>query len=564
MKIKKLELVNFKRFTHLVIDMSRLPEAPKLVLLVGVNGSGKSSVFDAFEAISRGNKINNPEISLEDYYRKDKNNLFEIKTVLSDGKVYTLGFDFLFKKSGYSGTFLYNKDEMLWQKINQNSFYGRSSLRQVPKLTKAFLGGNTVDIEKDSDRPRQFIDRDERFENDLENITRHILQDVFKSKRNTDEIINEYLNPINQAFVNIFGENEATSLRFKSLAPPGDGKVAEILFQKGNTEIHYDLLSSGEKEIFNILLNFLSRRQYFQDTVYFLDELDLHLNTKLQKGLLKEITENWIPDNCQLWTASHSVGFIEYANETDNAALIDFDNLDFDLPQTIYPSQKNNFDIFEIAVSKELLSQILSDKRIVFCENTDASLYNSLSLKDTVFFVANDKTDVFHKSQNMNNEGLIDKDYLSDDEIILLNRIYPKLKILKYYSIENYLYHPENLEEYYESIKKLFDKQNYIQQITEVKNKEKEGLLMGINGARSGYPFFKENKNKSLLDTFKSSGDAILALIRSDDFETFYKIFPAKDKGKTILERQNLSRQDLAKTRWFKEQIQQIMDTKKP
>jgi hypothetical protein len=44
------------------------------------------------------------------------------------------------------------------------------------------------------------------------------------------------------------------------LNPPLEGKVADILFRKGEVEIHYDLLSSGEKEVFNILINLLSRR----------------------------------------------------------------------------------------------------------------------------------------------------------------------------------------------------------------------------------------------------------------------------------------------------------------
>ena len=49
MFIRKLELKNFKRFTDLTIDLSGENTAPKLVLMIGANGSGKSSVFDVFE-----------------------------------------------------------------------------------------------------------------------------------------------------------------------------------------------------------------------------------------------------------------------------------------------------------------------------------------------------------------------------------------------------------------------------------------------------------------------------------------------------------------------------------
>ncbi|MEX8548041.1 MAG: hypothetical protein V5804_10615 [Mucilaginibacter sp.] len=45
----------------------------------------------------------------------------------------------------------------------------------------------------------------------------------------------------------------------------------------------------------------------------------------------------------------------------------------------------------------------------------------------------------------------------------------------------------------------------------------------------------------------------------STDFETFYKVFPAKDYGKQIPERQNLNKNDLAKTNWFKTQIEKVL-----
>lgn len=51
MRIKKIELKHFKRFTDLTI--SDIPETSKLVLIIGSNGSGKSSLFDAFDWLSK-------------------------------------------------------------------------------------------------------------------------------------------------------------------------------------------------------------------------------------------------------------------------------------------------------------------------------------------------------------------------------------------------------------------------------------------------------------------------------------------------------------------------------
>ena len=47
MKIKSLLLKDFKRFSDLQIP--EIPESAKLILLVGPNGSGKTSIFEAFK-----------------------------------------------------------------------------------------------------------------------------------------------------------------------------------------------------------------------------------------------------------------------------------------------------------------------------------------------------------------------------------------------------------------------------------------------------------------------------------------------------------------------------------
>ena len=47
MKIKSIHLKDFKRFTDLTIE--GLPETAKLVVMIGSNGCGKSSVFDALQ-----------------------------------------------------------------------------------------------------------------------------------------------------------------------------------------------------------------------------------------------------------------------------------------------------------------------------------------------------------------------------------------------------------------------------------------------------------------------------------------------------------------------------------
>jgi len=545
MKITKLELKNFKRFDDLTIDLTSLAEPAKLVLLIGTNGSGKSSVFDALEFTNNLAKsdVKIGEPSKSDYYSKNKETRYQIDMTFDN------------ERSFHSDFFLIRDSQ-----IPNNGFYGRTSIRQIPKLTRTVIGKENLAFENDSDRPRIFIDRDNRFENDIEKITVSILADVFRKNTTTEQIKESYINPINRAFDNVFDADDNTKVKLISFSPPSEGKTAEILFEKGSSQIPYDFLSSGEKEIFNILLNLLTRKEYFTDTIYFLDEIDLHLNTLLQKNLLKEITENWIPDNCQLWTASHSLGFIEYANEAAHAAIIDFDSLNFDVPQIIIPSPKNNFDVFEIAVNKDFLSKVFEDKKIIFSENTDTPLYNNLHIKDTIFFNAQNKADVFHKAKNNPSyNGLIDRDYLLDEERIDLQERYKNLNVLNYYSIENYLFHPENLDEYYKGVGKEFNKEDYISSIKSERTANRDKVLIGMAGARDSYPFYRENENAARLKTIRSNNSAILQMFDSDDFEIFYKVFPAKDYGTGIKERQNLNHADLAKTTWFKAQIEAVL-----
>jgi predicted ATP-binding protein involved in virulence len=539
MRIKSLRLKNFKRFTDLTLQ--DIPENAGLVLLIGSNGSGKSSIFDAFEYFSNHNKKSWKDSGLDFRKTASANLTVQIET-------FEYGIEGLIANG--------------WQisnKIESSSFYGRTSFRQVPRLLKRTLG-TAFNITQDDDRAPSFIDRDIRFENDLEHIFGKLLKEFFRTNDDKSEIKEKIINPINDSLERIFGQENGTKLRLLEMIPPLEGRIAEINFIKGNSIFHYNYLSAGEKEVFNILINLVARVEYYQNTIFFFDEIDLHLNTKLQYAFIKEITENWLPDNCQLWTASHSLGFIDYANDTENAAIIDFDDLDFDNPQILKPKEKNNFEVFEIAVGKAFIDKVVQGRKIIFSENTDTFLYNNLNIDNVLFFVANDKTDVFHKAKNHFHFGIIDRDYLSDDEIQQIKISYPFLFILPYYSIENLLYHPDNLKEYYSLTNTAFSIKDYKRELTEIKNNEKDYLLIGILQARSGYPFFKENEKSKELKVFKENSRGVVDLLKSDDFETFYKVFPAKDNGTTLKERQNLSKVELAKTNWFKAQVEQLIN----
>ncbi|GAB4046398.1 AAA family ATPase [Spirosoma litoris] len=551
MYITKVELQNFKRFTDLTID--GIPTNAKLVLLIGSNGSGKSSVFDAFEFLNTGSKTHIHQKSGSQYKGAMQSLLSSLSSLKkrNDSQTTILIED----NQGESSRFEETKSPISISNLSDKAFYGRTSFRQVARLTRRQSEENSVStIEADSDRPRTFIDRDNRFEADIDRISRQIFQEIFRNGASAQQIKDKYVEPINQAFDRIFDSQLTNRLSLIEFIPPGEGQATQVNFRKGESEISYDYLSAGEKEIFNILFNLLVRRDQFTDTVYFFDEIDLHLNTKLQFNLLKEITENWIPENCQLWTASHSLGFIDYVRQYEKGVIIDFDDLDFDQPQTLFPEPKERLDVYDIAVPKETLLALMTGKKLVFCENKNDQYYNLLAISDTIFVGVNNSADVFLKvKRDLAYSSIRDRDFISDSEIDYLHKQYPNHHILTYYCFENYLYHPKNIEELNLG---WFNYKTYEDAIRRLKNERVDYILPTLVSSRQRY---EEFKNDPKLD-YKAT-DSIVDDFKSDDFERFYKFFSMKGQHEKIDPALGkIPQKNLVQTNWFRQQIQAALN----
>ena len=333
------------------------------------------------------------------------------------------------------------------------------------------------------------------------------------------------------------------------MIPALEQKPPDVLFRKGQSEIHYDLLSSGEKEVFNILLNLFVRRDHFANTIYFIDELDVHLHTRLQYALLKEIVENWIPENSQLWTASHSLGFIDYASTSDDAAIIDFDDLDFDEPLVLRPSPTTE-QIFDIAVPRESALRVFPNKTLILCEGRNAPLYNAIDLPGFLFVAARDKNAITIQTMATDEFfGLIDRDFLGTEEIREIRRRHRNLLVLGYYSIESYLYHPENISE---TVPDGFDQAVYREAIRRNMMVVRDRLLVNLARNRNSYEIIKEfsrdRKDTAVQEITEATG--------SEEFEVFYAFLDMKaNRPKDYLAGFNLRPLDLASTGWMRDAI---------
>ena len=535
MRITKVHLQNFKRFTDLTID--QIPETAKLVLLIGANGSGKSSVFDALNYV---NGLQSAFNTYQEFFYKSNEKKLKIRIDLDSDRFVSYG---------------YGESQQEFE-FNPYRLIGRTSNRIVPRIINK---AEPDRIAIDGDAPETSIDEDARFTNDLfmymQNIDNALREPIFRGESaDTLQIFKQSIEPLNNSLIKIFEGTQETTIQIAEYQNPTPSTNGKLIFRKGNSKINYDLLSHGEKQVIILLLNFIVRREYYKDAIIFIDEMDVHLNTSLQYRLLEEIVNVWIPDNAQLWTASHALGFIDYARKSEQAAIIDFDNLDFDAPQTLSPESKESLDVYDIAIPKSIMFDILKDKRIVVCENQNDEYYNLLNISNTIFVGTNNSRDVFLTvKRDERYHSLRDRDFLSDTEIEKLKKIYPKHHILRYYDFENYLYHPDNVDEL--SIDG-FDKSVYIKSITDQKNEKIFYILPVLASSRQTYEEFKTDNVKDKEST------QIVDDLRSDDFERFYKYFDMKVQfNKNGWTPFISSKQKLVSTQWFKQKIEDVLNS---
>ena len=559
MKIKNINLQNFKRFSDLTI--SDIPETSKLVLLIGSNGSGKSCLFDAFDWLSKG--------SADDYYRKnsDKEPLAEVSFYDSDYWIKRVGKKYA--SVGVIGSVLTsskmeNQDDMSKASEVAKKFIGRSSIRIVPKiLTK----GDRSQIFSNQDRPENYAENDTRFVNDvfefIEQFNEHVRELIFsRQKVDSSQILKEFIEPLNSSLLAIFGDDESTTIQCAQIqGGEMPGAPEKPVFRKGSSEITYDLLSHGEKQVVILLMNFIIRQKSYENSIIFIDEMDCHLNTTLQYALLEEIVNRWIPDSSQLWTASHALGFIDYARNSDDASIIDFDLLNFDQEQKLQPVSKNNLEVYNVAVPRETLTSVLNGRKLVLVENKNDKLFNESFCQENEFLFAGvqDSAEVFLRASR-NNEiiGLRDKDYLRDDESLLIQKQCPNLKILRFYTFENYIYHPDNIAELGLD---GFNKDAYRTEILAQKNANRDSIISQVAISRQHYIEFKNlEKEFAKQNLSKIDIDPIIKALQSDDFDIFYPFFNMKG-DKFFIKKLNLKPSDLVKTSWFKTQIKAILNS---
>ena len=367
MKIKSIKLEGFRRFKNLTIK--DIPEETRLVVMIGPNGSGKSSVFDALLRI----KCLNGRFStsnLDAYYIK-----FDLpEEVAKEPQV------------NFHGPSPKNREE--WRK----SVHVRSAYRNDLVADRRSISVRSSDI-TDENRFLRLSENDVCVGTNYNRILSEWIERSSidgKPSEMIGNIQNEVYGNLRDAIQELFRDPQ---LVLTNLGSPANNRVFQ--FSKGTSRgFSYENLSSGEKAALDLILDLIIVKTEFNDTIFCIDEPEAHIHTKLQGPLLNQLYK-LIPENSQLWIATHSIGIVRKAQDLwregknkgkDSVVFLDFgrEDLDFDNPETIKPTPPDpNFweRVYEIALGD--LAELVITERTAFCEGRgfDSECYHNIFKK---------------------------------------------------------------------------------------------------------------------------------------------------------------------------------------
>lgn len=521
MKISKVRIQEFKRFKDLTIDLGDSPK--KIIALVGPNGCGKSSVLDAFIALgpSLGAYIGaDPYGSVKDnFFRSNNKNFYEL-----------IDIDFVVDGIVYRKNELRNIEKY---KNSLNSLFSfRSPYRYNNDLNiKEIRAVNPIEENKYGASYSVSID------GKIEENYRRLLA-YFNSYRDDNDLkpseARKYVvDQLNNSIKNCL------DLEIVSMGEV-EGGNGTLFFKKSDSDVKFSFnsLSSGEKEVVDILLDLFLRKEKYKGSIYLIDEPELHINTCIQRNLMKEIN-NLIDDEGQIWITTHSIGFLR-ALQNDfigNSQIIKFHkNINLSDKIELKPIDKNYNEwkeIFETALDD--LTGLIAPKRIIYCEGRaeskdsyekglDAKVLNNIFNKkypDTLFVSSGGNTELDYRSRiaiailgKVFNDLEIwvfkDRDIASGGNVSefdrqeYLNGQENSFRVMKRWEIENYLFDKEILKAYCDKNGHQFDESRYDAVVTDVVNnnvKDKGGEIKKCCGITTpiNIEIFKENLSNFIL-----------------------------------------------------------------
>lgn len=436
MKIKEIQLKKFKRFTDTVI--TNIPESARLVLMVGPNGCGKSSLIDAVYVWHRFHFINR-NIWDSSYHMKQSPG--------EEGNI----------KNSIVVNF--HDPQPADKSQRMKAVYVRTAYRNDPEFQLAEI--SRVEPAVMENRINRLIDNDKAVGINYKRLVSQGFEDVYENappELTMREFREQSIGEIRNAILRLF-----PGLELNSLGNPLSSGTFK--FDKGESKAFlYKNLSGGEKAAFDLLLDLIIKKREFDNTVFFIDEPEAHISPYLQNALLEEMFRI-IPENSQLWLATHSVGMIRKARDLEklnpgSVVFLDFDGADLELQEKICPTVPNRvFWKRAMKFALDDLADYLAPEHVVLCEggildggnDFDAECYNEIFKNEypqSVFLGVGNADDVINDSRNVKKilqvlapqiqvTCVVDRDDRNENEIASLKS--RGVRVLSRRTIESYL-----------------------------------------------------------------------------------------------------------------------------
>lgn len=485
MRIKKIQLKNgYKRFYDLTIDLGENPK--RIIALVGPNGCGKSSVLDGLLYLNNShNVIGNKGVKDHQYHSMNKSPGYNYQNILVDfveGSYQQIR-ALMAPDAKYTTIFSFRSP----YRYNNNLKISQSQATSEIRLNNYGASTSTDLDDKMEDNYRRLYIKYNKYLNDTDCTPSQAKQKIIGD-------LNLSIKKCLDLELSSLGSIEASqgTLYFKKIDHP--------------TDFEFNVLSSGEKEVIDILLDLYLRQEDYSNTVFLLDEPELHINTSIQKKLLLEINR-LIGPNCQLWLTTHSIGFLRALQDElkDQCAIIEFKE-DMNLASTttiltpMKKTMKNWREIFEVALDD--LAHLLSPKRIIYCEGRDEPGANGKERGFDAKVFNNIFSEKYHDTLFVSSGGNTELDQRSNIALAILTKVFARIEIyvfkdrdmssgrqnteqdrltylslnplnhrvMKRWEIENYLFDKSVLIKYCNANNLVFDESAYDGYVTDVEN----------------------------------------------------------------------------------------------
>ena len=514
MKIKSIHLQNFKRFTDLKIQ--NIPVAAKLVVLLGPNGCGKSSVFDAFHYKSYEYRQMGHHQE-PDYY-------FKLAPLARQAVPLTIEF--------------HNASQADLRK----AIYVRTAYRNDPVIDIGAI--QTMSSVFQETRFMKMIENDAAAGTNFQRLASNALERAFKREdraKTLGDFQDETLGEIQEAMKRLFPD-----LVLNSLGNPLSNRT--FTFDKGTSRnFPYKNLSGGEKSAFDLLLDIFVKKVEYDDTVFCIDEPEAHMNPRLQGELLEELF-HLIDGNSQLWIATHAIGMMRkalqlYEQYKDQIVFLDFTDGRFDESEVIKPTKPNRrFWEQTHAIALDDLAALVAPDQIVICEGShgdegfDAECYNRIFAEEfpnTKFVSGGGKRELQNYisvveavTKGANVFGLRDLDIETSDEDVIQSHS-KGIKVLERGKIENYLLADDvlhalcqnkKLEPHNEKVTDLIELRDNAADIKSAPNQIRRKVIeWGVRGVGETYQGFLRDTLAPLIKSGMPTYDELKEIIFGSD-----------------------------------------------